>query len=134
MSKPSPFSIVGNLNSKEKGHLMDGEEGELYESSYSGFIINRGLSMTQETVVPANIMNCYPDLPSRWQYDFLFYGIRAKKRWGKWAKRNTSKYQEAVKKFFSYSDQKAKEAIKVLPKEQLDEIFQWFTTAEGGKS
>ena len=68
------------------------------------------------------------------QYDYLYHGLRPKKRWGKWVKRNVSKYQDAVKKYFGYSNEKAKSAIKVLTKEQLEEILEWFDTSEGGKT
>ena len=134
MSKPSPFKMIQNLNDKSGGHYLDGDEGELYEKAYSPFIINRGLGMHEETVIPANQMNMHPDIPARWQYDFFFYGLRAKKRWGRWAKRNTSKYQDAVKKFFGYSNEKAKQAIKVLQEDQLKEILEWYNTSEGGKT
>ena len=90
--------------------------------------------MHEETVLPANQMNMHPDIPARWQYDYLYHGLRPKKRWGKWVKRNVSKYQDAVKKYFGYSNEKAKSAIKVLTKEQLEEILEWFNTSEGGKT
>tara|TARA_B100000131_G_scaffold31655_1_gene29466 strand:- start:228 stop:500 length:273 start_codon:yes stop_codon:yes gene_type:complete len=90
--------------------------------------------MHEETVLPANQMNLHPDIPSRWQYDYLYHGLRAKKRWGKWQKRSVSKYQESVKKFFGYSNQKAKEAIKILSKDQLEEILEWYKSSEGGKT
>ena len=134
MTKPSPFKMVGNLNDKTGGHLLTGDEGELYERAYSPFIINRSLGMHEETVLPANQMNLHPDIPSRWQYDYLYHGLRPKKRWGKWQKRSVSKYLDGVKKFFGYSNQKAKEAIKILSKDQLEEILEWYKSSEGGKT
>ena len=56
-----------NLN---KENLMDGED-PTWEKKYPAFIINKCMSHHMDTVLYANEMNMYPNLPNRMQYDFF---------------------------------------------------------------
>jgi hypothetical protein len=68
-------------------------------------------------------MNQYPGLPANMQYHYLLNSIRGYKRpFRKWEKRETIEDLEAVKEYYNYSNEKAKEALVLLNATQLEQI------------
>jgi hypothetical protein len=90
---------------------------------YSAFVVNRAISFHYDCVLQANEMNQYPSLPANMQYQFLLNSIRGYKRpFRKWEKRETIEDLEAVKEYYNYSNEKAKEALVLLDATQIDTI------------
>ena len=92
------------------------------EKEYAPYIINRCLSGHIDCVVYANEMNKYNFLPKKLQYDFFINIIRKKKRFSPWLKQEKNKDLEVVKSYYGYSNEKAKQALRILSKTQLDFI------------
>lgn len=96
---------------------------DITEKTYNAFMINRGLSQYHDTILFANEMNYRYHLPYRLQYDFFLKGIKKRKRWSKWPKKDKEhKYLNDVKKFYNYSNEKAKAVLNVLTEDDLKEI------------
>lgn len=90
---------------------------------YEPFIVNRGLSYFHDTVVQANAMNQHSGIHKDWQFLFLLNSITKKKRFSKWAKKDpATEEMNLVMEYFGYSSEKAKEALRILSTEQLNEI------------
>lgn len=93
------------------------------EKKYPAFVVNRALSFHYDCVMQANEMNKNPNLPAALQYQYLLNSIRGYKRpFRKWEKRETIDDLEAVKEYYNYSNEKAKEALVLLNAAQLEEI------------
>jgi len=93
------------------------------EKSYSGFMINRGLSYFPDTVLIANEMNISHHLDHRLQYDFMMNIVTKKKRFSKWLKSNEELNSiNTIKEYYGYSDEKAKSILSLLSHEQLNEL------------
>jgi hypothetical protein len=93
------------------------------EKDYSAFVVNRAISFHYDCVMQANEMNKYPSLPVNMQYHFLLNSIRGYKRpFRKWEKRETIDNLDAVKEYYNYSNEKAKEALVLLNATQLEQI------------
>lgn len=100
-----------------KNHVLDNDK------DYSAFVVNRAISFYYDCVLQANQMNQYPSLPSNMQYHYLLNSIRGYKRpFRKWEKRETIEDLEAVKEYYNYSNEKAKEALVLLNATQIEEI------------
>ena len=112
-----------------KKNLMD--EDPSLEKEYSPYIINRIFSGHLDSIMFANEMNRYHFLPKKIQYDFMLNILRVKKRFSPWLKKDTIKDLEIVKRYYGYSDEKAKQTLRILNKEQLNFIKSKFET--GGK-
>lgn len=95
---------------------------DLSEKSYNGYMVNRGLSYFNDTVLLANEMNRYHHLDSKLQFDFLINTIRKRKRFSKWLKPEESEAVEAVKEYYGYNDEKARQALTLLSNEQINEL------------
>ena len=106
--------------SKEK--LLDTDDTE-WVKRYPPFVINKCLSMHYDCIEKANEMNGYHFLEKNVQFNFFINSIRKKKRFGgKWLKQNVLKDIEYVKEYYDYSNEKAREALSILTKEQIELI------------
>lgn len=87
---------------------------------YKAYMVNRSLSFHMDCVLYANEMNLHPGLDSDMQYHYLLNTIRPMKRkFQPWQKTEVLKDLECVKLHFGYSNEKAKEALRILNEEQL---------------
>ena len=91
-------------------------------SSYPPYIVNRCLSGHLDTVLFANEMNRYSDLDKDMQYSFFLYTLRKRKRFSPWLKKEQVEDLDLVKKHYGYSNEKAKVAVSLLTKTQLEYI------------
>ena len=106
--------------SKEK--LLDTDDTE-WAKKYLPFVINKCLSMFYDCIAQANEMNGYHFLDKDVQFNFFINSIRKKKRFGgKWLKQNVLKDMQYVKEYYDYSNEKAREALSLLTKEQIELI------------
>jgi hypothetical protein len=114
----NPFEYLNSINDTKKDIMVD----DLAEKAYNPFMVNRGLSYFQDTVLMANEMNIQHHLDNRMQYDFLRLLIRKRKRFSKWNKPETSADIDAVKEYYGYSNEKASQVLSLLTKDQLTTI------------
>ena len=91
-------------------------------SSYPPYIVNRCLSGHLDTVLFANEMNRYSNLDKDMQYSFFLYTLRKRKRFSPWLKKEQVDDLDLVKKHYGYSNEKAKVAVSLLTKTQLEYI------------
>ena len=91
-------------------------------SSYPPYIINRCLSGHLDTVLFANEMNKYSNIDKDMQYSFFLYTLRKRKRFSPWLKKEQVDDLDLVKKHYGYSNEKAKVAVSLLTKTQLEYI------------
>jgi hypothetical protein len=118
-----------NSINQTKKHLID--EDPLLEKEYAPYIINRCMSGHLDCVMFANEMNINHFLPKKMQYDFFINSLRPRKRYSPWLKKDTIKDLDYVKRYYGYSNEKAKQALRILTKQQLDFIKSTFET--GGR-
>ena len=104
-----------------KKKLMDTDD-ETWEKKYPPYIINKGLSYFSDTVMYANEMNRLHHASKHMQFSFLINTIRSQKRFSKWLKASKIKDLDVVKTYFGYSNNRAREALSVLTKSQIDYI------------
>jgi hypothetical protein len=114
----NPFEFLNAINYSKKDIMID----DLAEKAYNGYMVNRGLSYFNDTVLLANEMNRYHHLDSKLQFDFLINTIRKRKRFSKWLKPEESEAVEAVKEYYGYNDEKARQALTLLSNEQINEL------------
>ena len=104
-----------------KKDVMDTED-YFWEKKYPAFVVNKCLSYHSDTLIAANEMNGYHFLPNNMQYHFLLNIVRKKKRFAKWLKAEKLKDIEYVKEYYGYSNEKAKSALSILNKQQIETI------------
>ena len=114
---------------KEK--LLDSDDKD-WEKKYPPFIINKGFSYFEDTVMMGNEVNRLHHLSKKMQFDFLLNSIRPRKRYTPWMKAKKVKDLEYVKEYYGYSNEKAKSALEILNDEQIKTIKN--SLNKGGKN
>ena len=110
---------LNSINMTKK-NLID--EDSSIEKEYPPYIINRCLSGHIDTIMLVNELNMYSSLPKKLQYDFLINIVRKKKRFSPWIRQDKIKELDYVKRYYGYSNEKAKQSLKILTKEQINFI------------
>ena len=115
----NPFDYVNSILQNKKNLIVD----ELTEKDYQPFLVNRTLSYHKDCILYANEMNRRHLTDKKLQYDFLLNTIRSQKRpFAKWVKAEKSEDLECIKQVFGLSDQKAREAKRLLSDEQIQKL------------
>ena len=114
----NPFEYLTAINDTKNDIMVD----DIAEKAYNPFMVNRGLSYFQDTVLMANEMNQHAHLDHRLQFDFYINIVRKKKRFSKFMKPETVSDVEAVKEYYGYSNEKAKSALTLLTSDQINEL------------
>ena len=97
------------------------EEGATTKE-YPAYVINRCISGDLDAILFANEMNLYPNLDVKLQYYFLLNTLRKRKRFNPWLRKEKLDHLEAVKSYYGYSNEKAKDALSILSDEQISYI------------
>ena len=133
MKKLSFFDIVKNINEGPKAKdILDDVKADSSdalpdpdspEKAYLPFMINRGFSHFQDSILFANEMNINYHLPPRMQYDFYRHSLRPRKRFSKWFKALPDTDDiNIIKEHYGYSSEKARDVLDLFSKEDLTSL------------
>jgi hypothetical protein len=126
----SPFDYANQILQGKKQLIVD----EVTEKGYEPFLTNRALSQHKDCVLFANEMNQRHHLDKKMQNDFLLNTIRSVKRpFAKWAKSEKNDDIACVKLVYGLSDSKARDALRLLTKEQIQQLKKETFTGGLGK-
>lgn len=103
-----------------KRNILD--EDDTAVSSYPAYIINRCLSGSVDSILFANEMNINAHLDKDMQYTFLLNTLRKRKRFSPWLKKEQIEDLDLVKTHYGYSNEKAKVALTLLTKSQIESL------------
>lgn len=115
----SPFDFINSILQTKKQLIVDEET----EKEYVPFLVNRGLSYHKDCIIYANEMNRRHFLDKKLQNDFLINTVRPQKRsFAKWVKPEKSDDLECIKSVYGFSTPKAREALRLLSDEQIQQL------------
>ena len=116
------YQLKDYLNSinQNKQNLID--QDPLAEKKYPAYIVNKCMAQHLDTVMHANEMNQWVNLPNKLQYDFFINTVRPKKRFSPWDKKDKIDDLELIQKYYGNSVEKARQVIDILSRQQLDYI------------
>ena len=100
------------------------EDDEHIIKSYPPFIINKCLSGHLDSVLFANEMNRYHFLDKDMQYKFYLNILRKRKRFSPWIRKDKDSDLDIVKSYYGYSNEKARQVMKILSTEQINYMKQ----------
>ena len=112
------FDYLKSITDSKEDIMVD----DLAEKDYNAFMVNRGLSYYNDTVIYANEMNKNSHINSRLQFDFLKQIIRKRKRFSKWNKADKLADIEVIKEYYGYSRDKAYQVLPLLSKDKIDHL------------
>jgi hypothetical protein len=99
------------------------------EHKYSQWRTNIALSNFSDTISQANDMNTNYHISDKLHYEYFYYSVRKRNRWASAADKVAQKKQEQeqellslIQHYYKYNIERAKEALKILSKDQIDII------------
>ena len=98
----NPFDLVKAINEKKEVENT---------AEYVPYLSNIAFSYSMDTILLANEMNQYPNLPPEVQFDFMWYTVRKGRRYAKWYKEDEHPHLQTVMEYYKYSKQKALAAL-----------------------
>jgi hypothetical protein len=121
MSKEFEYQLKDYLNgiNLKQGNL---HEDERAMAKYPSYVVSKCLAGHLDCILHVNQMNMLYDLDNDMQYNFYLHSIRKSKRFAPWNKYTAEDDLELVKQFYGYSTDKARDALKLLNKDQLEVI------------
>ena len=123
----NPFEYCNAINYTKKDIMID----DVAEKAYAPYMVNRQLSYFNDTVLAANEMNLKHHIDNRLQFDFFINIVRKRKRFSKWFKPEQISDLDVVKKYYGYSNEKARQVLALLSTEQINELKN--KVAKGGR-
>jgi hypothetical protein len=120
----NPFDFLNAINYTKIDVISTSENPEKAEKLYNPFLVNRGLSYFQDTVLYCNEMNMRHSMDKKLQFDFLLNSIRKNKRFSKWHKAEVDEDTQLISDYYKCNIRKAKEIQSILSTDQLRELKQ----------
>lgn len=124
----NPFDFVKSIN-QDKNDLI--RKGGYNEKDYIPYIINKNFSLFVDTLFDANQMNINNSLDNQKQFDYYRESVKRKKRFISWPKNNKNEELLLLSNKLSISINKAKEILRTLSKENIDNIISKLKQSEG---
>ena len=118
----SPFDFVDAIGFSKRDLIAEAESPEQAERDYNSFMVNRALSYHIDAIYYANEMNLRHETEGRLATAFFINTLRKRKRFSKWAKPEIDADLTVVMEYHGYGRTKALEAIRVLSRDQIDEM------------
>ena len=110
------FDFLNAINQTKENLFVD----SIVEKDYSPFMINRGLSYFNDTIMYANEMNRHMNLGKKLHFDFLLNIVPKRKRFSKWFKKeDTTLIVNAIMSYYKYNQERAQEVMSILNDEQI---------------
>jgi len=107
------------------------------KSVYNQFMINRAFMQHVDTILIANEMNKSGQITDEMHHDFMFYGIDARRRYGKWAKKNDDNVDvlNYIKTCYDVNQDNALMYFNLLSDEEIQQIENKLkANSKGGKA
>lgn len=119
----NPFDFVKDIQRGKRDVIRNSENPAKAEALYNAYIVNRALSFYPDSIMYANEVNQRADMPGLLQFDYLINTVRSMKRDHTWIKKTPQDEDVlAIAEYLGMSPKRAQEAMKVLTRDQLEEL------------
>lgn len=118
----TPFDFIKSVSHNKKDLIRDSDYPAQMEKQYNAYIVNRGFSYFEDTILHANELNMRHHLFADAQYRYYLGMLRPRNRFSKWHKAEKNKDLDAIQEVYSVNRTVAKMYLKTLSKEDLKKI------------
>lgn len=122
MKDLTPFDFMNAASFSKDDLIRNSDIPEHTEKMYSAYVVNRGFTNFEDTILHANEMNMRHGLFAGAQFDYYKAVLRKRKRFSKWQKSDKDINLDAIQEVYQCNRTVAKQYLKVLNKEQLETI------------
>jgi hypothetical protein len=130
--KFKPFDFITAVSETKKDMIASSDFPNETEKMYSPFVVNKGLSFHNDSILHANEMNMRHGLFKGAQFYYYMGALRSRKRFSKWYKNEKDEVLDLIQKYYQCNRQVAKQYAKVLSSKEIEVINN--RVAEGGET
>ena len=120
----TPFYFIKSVSHSKKYLIRESEYPEQIEKQYNAYIVNRGFSYFEDTILHANEMNMRAHLFNDAQYRYYLGVLRSRNRFSKWHKAEKNADLDAIQEVYSVNRTVAKMYLKTLSKDDLKRVHE----------
>ncbi len=118
----TPFDFIKSVSHNKKDLIRDSEYPDQMEKQYNAYIVNRGFSYFEDTILHANELNMRHHLFEDAQYRYYLGMLRPRNRFSKWHKAEKNKDLDAIQEVYSVNRTVAKMYLKTLSNDELKSV------------
>jgi len=126
---PKLFDFVDAVSSSKEDLIGNSDDVQAAEKAYDPFMVARAMSYFPDTVLYANELNIYRDMPKVWHFEYLRGSLKPRKRFSRWFKKEKDEKISFVANTFGTSREKAAIAASLM----LDSDIEWLKAQMEGK-
>jgi hypothetical protein len=120
----TPFDFIKSVSHSKKDLIREDDYPDQIEKQYNAYIVNRGFSYFEDTILHANEMNMRANLFNDAQYRYYLGVLRSRNRFSKWHKAEKNVDLDAIQEVYSVNRTVAKMYLKTLSKEDLKRVHE----------
>lgn len=120
----TPFDFIKSVSQTKKDLIREADYPDQVEKQYNAYIINRGFSYFEDTILHANEMNMRHHIFSDAQYRYYLGVLRSRNRFSKWHKAEKNTDLDAIQEVYSVNRTVAKMYLKTLSKEDIRKVHE----------
>jgi hypothetical protein len=124
----NPFDFMNAASFSKADIIKDDDNPDIIEKQYNAYIVNRGFTNFEDTILHANEMNQRHELFPAAQFDYYRAVLRKRKRFSKWPKATKDINLDAIQEVYQCNRTVAKQYLKVLNEEQLQYVHDKLVT------
>ena len=110
----TPFDYMNAVSFSKEDIIAKSDSPELAEKDYVPYIVNRGFTNFEDTILHANELNLRPNLFHKAQFDYYRGALCKRKRFSKWPKAEKSVDLDAIQEVYQCNRTVAKQYLKAL--------------------
>ena len=129
----NPFDFMNAVSFTKEDLIHNHTNPDLIEKQYSPYMVNRGFTNFEDTILHANEMNQRHHLFNDAQFQYYRGALRKRKRFSKWPKAQKSDDLDAIQHVYQCNRTVAKLYLKALSKSDLEQIHNKMVTGGVGK-
>lgn len=120
----TPFDFIKSASQSKKDLIRGSDYPEQTEKQYTAYIVNRGFSYFEDTILHANEMNMRAHLFNDAQYRYYLGVLRPRNRFSKWHKAEKNVDLDAIQEVYSVNRTVAKMYLKAMSKDDLKRVHE----------
>lgn len=128
----NPFDFINAVSFTKEDLIKNHDTPDQIEKQYTPYVVNRGFTNFEDTILHANEMNMRHHLFHAAQFDYYRGALRKRKRFSKWPKADKSTDLDAIQQVYDCNRTVAKLYYKALSQDDMKTVKNKLTI--GGSS
>jgi hypothetical protein len=118
----NPFDFMNAVSFTKEDLIKNHDNPDMIEKQYTPYVVNRGFTNFEDTILHANEMNMRHHLFEGAQFDYYRGALRKRKRFSKWPKADKSVDLDAIQQVYSCNRTVAKLYLKALSQDDMKTV------------